>query len=156
MLCEKCGLPITGLAGRCTHCDPMLDKIGKSPEQDAPGACVTCSAPLAPGSNGMIICTGCLHSEGACGCGETRPSPHPSRVTQHEPSAEWWLKRLEFQANSLHENGEGLNRDGVHLLKFALYSTFIDLAGAAIKQDKRPVYDAAVALLSSKGVGAGS
>ena len=154
MLCEKCGLPITGLAGRCTHCDPMLDE---SQAQDTSHGtlCSTCSAPLAPGSSGMIICTGCLHSEGACGCGETRPNPNPSMVSQREPPAEWWLRRLKFQINSLSENEEGLNRDGMYLLKFALYSTFIDLAGAALKQDKRPVYDAAVALLSP-GVSVGS
>ena len=160
MLCEKCGLPITGPAGRCTHCDPPNGGLSPSTTPPDPARGVTCSictAPLEADSFGTIICTGCGRSVMLCGCGSSRPSLKPAKMLQHEPKAEWWLARLTFLVRILRENEKTLNREGASLLKFALYSTLISLTDAANKQNKRKVYDAAVALLPPlEGLKAGS
>lgn len=142
LLCEKCGRPITGPAGRCVHCDPPLDAT-RSP------ACAFCTAPLVVDSFGAIICTGCNRSEHLCGCGPSgfkQGSEPVNGVGVHGPKAQWWFERLQ-RLVALQRGATGLNRAGDFLVKFALYSTFVDLATAAMHENKKEVYEAAVRML---------
>jgi len=117
-------------------------------------SCAFCTAPLLVDSFNAIICTGCNRSEQLCGCGQGGIKhgfePEPVNVSPHMPDTEWWLARLRRMVKTHREKGKELNRDGDFLFKFAMYSTFCDLAASAIRENTpraKRAYGVAVKLI---------